>query len=142
MTTFVGAEYIIANLLIAFKNENKNTISLSELSEAEIYIQQQSLSENLNAIFLISSEQVLSAIHDFSDYFCFNSESNSISIARGKNIADLESRFIGYLPFDVVCFLVNVSIKFAKHMRSQPDARPFNIDLDIKNQKQKKLERL
>lgn len=39
MVTFVGAEYIIANVLIALKRrKNKAIISLSELNEFGIYI--------------------------------------------------------------------------------------------------------
>lgn len=115
MATFVGAEYIIANLLIALKKINKrDTVTLDELSEAGIYIQKQSISENINAIFLSSSEQVASAIYDFSDYFEFDRETNSIRIVKTKKIEDLESRFIGYLPFSVLSFLVNMSMEFAK----------------------------
>lgn len=114
MATFVGAEYIIANVLIALKRLNKrDMVTLEELSEAGIYIQKQSLiDENINAIFLSSSEQVASAIYDFSDYFEYDKESNSIYIVKTKNIDDLESRFMGYLPFNVLNFLVKKSMEF------------------------------
>lgn len=36
MITFVGAEYIIANLMIAL---NKTSISFNELSDLDIYLQ-------------------------------------------------------------------------------------------------------
>ena len=86
MATFVGAEYIIANLLIALKKINKrDTVTLDELSEAGIYIQKQSINENINAIFLSSSDQVASAIYDFSDYFEYDRETNSIRIVKTKN---------------------------------------------------------
>lgn len=115
MATFVGAEYIIANLLIAIKKVRKReTVTLDELSEAGIYIQRQSISENINAIFLSSSDQVASAIYDFSDYFEYDREINSIRIVKTKKIEDLESRFVGYLPFGVLSFLVNKSIEFAQ----------------------------
>lgn len=115
MATFVGAEYIIANILIALKRLNKkDMVTLDELSEAGVFIQQQSLNEDINAIFLSSSDHMTSAIYDFSDYFDFDKETNSIQIVKTKDINDLESRFIGYLPFDVLSFLVNISIKFAQ----------------------------
>lgn len=54
MATFVGAEYIIANLLIAMKkNHNRDSISLEELSSAGVYIQRQSLEKDIDAIFFI-----------------------------------------------------------------------------------------
>lgn len=114
MATFVGAEYIIANVLIALKRLNKrDMVTLEELSEAGIYIQKQSLIDvDIDAIFLSSSEQVASAIYDFSDYFEFDRESNAIYIVKTKNIDDLESRFMGYLPFNVLNFLVEKSMEF------------------------------
>lgn len=115
MATFVGAEYIIANVLIALKKIGKrDSVTLDELSRAGIYIQQKSLNEDINAIFLSSSEQVASAIYDFSDYFEYDDHANSIYIVKTKNIDDLESRFVGYLPFEVLRFLVNVSMEFVK----------------------------
>lgn len=52
MATFVGAEYIIANLLIAMKKKhNRDSISLEELSSAGVYIQRQSAKEEIDAIF-------------------------------------------------------------------------------------------
>ena len=115
MATFVGAEYIIANVLIALKKIGKrDSITLDELSQAGFYIQQKSLNEDINAIFLSSSEQVASAIYDFSDYFEYDDANNSIYIVKTKNKDDLESRFMGYLPFEVLSFLVNVSMEFVK----------------------------
>ncbi len=116
MATFVGAEYIIANILIALKKlNNRDTVTLDELSEAGIFIQQQSLYKNeIDAIFLSSSEQVVTALYDFSDYFEYDRETNSIHIVKTKNIKDLESRFIGYLPFNVLNFLVDITAKFVQ----------------------------
>lgn len=48
MVTFVGAEYIIANVLIALKRKkNRTTISLSELNELGIYICKKCLSKRI-----------------------------------------------------------------------------------------------
>lgn len=107
MATFVGAEYIIANFLIAIKKkQNRESISLKELSSAGVYIQKLSIERNVDAIFLSSSDQLSTAIFDFSDYFEFDSSSQEIRIVKNKKISDLESRFIGYLPFNVLVFLI------------------------------------
>jgi len=112
MATFVGAEYIIANLLIAMKKKHeKEFISLEELSSAGIYIQKLSIEEGIDAIFLSSSDQLSMALFDFTDYFEFNAETQEIRIVKTKKISDLESRFIGYLPFDVLTFLVDAAGK-------------------------------
>lgn len=119
MAIFVGAEYIIANVLIALKKLNKrDSVTLDELSEAGIYIQKQSLiNEDIDAIFLSSSDQVASAIYDFSDYFEYDKENNSINIVKTKKLEDLESRFIGYLPFTVLTFLVKSSMEFVRQSK-------------------------
>lgn len=118
MATFVGAEYIIANVLIALKKLNKkDAVSLDELSQAGIFIQKESINNDIDAIFLSSSEHVVSAIYDFSDYFEFDRKTNSIYVVKTKNIEDLESRFIGYLPFNVLRFLVNISLEFVKQSK-------------------------
>lgn len=115
MATFVGAEYIIANMLIAMKKtQNRESISLEELSKAGVDIQKWSAEKDLNAIFLSSTDQVSTAIYDFSDYFQFEAETQSIRIVKTKQISDLESRFIGYLPFDVLSFLVEAAESVCK----------------------------
>lgn len=110
MATFVGAEYIIANLLIAMKkNHNQDSISLEELNNAGIYIQRLSVEKDIDAIFLSSSDQLLMAIFDFSDYFEYDEATQKIHIVKTKKISDLESRFIGYLPFNILTFLVEAA---------------------------------
>lgn len=52
------------------------------------------------------------ALYDFSDYFEYDKDSNSIKVVKTKNIDDLESRFLGYLPFNVLSFLVKMSLQF------------------------------
>ena len=110
MATFVGAEYIIANLLIAMKKKhNRDSISLEELSTDGVYIQRQSLEKDIDAIFLSSTDQLSTAIYDFSDYFQYDPDQQEIFIVKTKKISDLESRFIGYLPFNVLTFLVEAA---------------------------------
>lgn len=115
MVTFVGAEYIIANSLIAFKkNRNRTNISLCELNELGIYIQKLSTEENVDAVFLTSQDRVKSAIFDFSDYFEYNEENKTICIKQTRQVTDLTSRFVGYLPWDIIAFLVKATSEFAQ----------------------------
>ncbi len=51
MTTFIGAEYIIGNLLIAKKTD---TTSLAELNEASYYLQRVANEEGVDVIYLTS----------------------------------------------------------------------------------------
>lgn len=117
MITFVGAEYIIANVLIAYKKIlNVDSVSLADLIKAGIYIEKSSEEADINAIFLSSRDDLKHAIYDFSDYFEFNPDKKSIRIKETKKIDDIEDRFIGYLPFPVSSFLVKVTKEFAKLM--------------------------
>lgn len=116
MVTFVGAEYIIANSLIALKRkQNRTDISLEELSNLGIYIQQMSVEEDLDAVFLTSEDQLASAVFDFSDYFEYNTSQKTICIKKTKKITDLASRFVGYLPWEIISFLVKTTNDFAQH---------------------------
>lgn len=115
MVTFVGAEYIIANSLIALKRKkNRTTISFSELNDLGIYIKKMSIEKDMDAVFLVSQDQLTSALFDFSDYFDYNENDKTICIKNSKQINDLASRFVGYLPWDVLAFLVETTDEFAK----------------------------
>ena len=114
MVTFVGAEYIIANSLIALnRKKNRTTISLSELNDLGILMQKRSIEKDLDAVFLVSQDQLASALFDFSDYFDYNEGEQTICIKKSKQITDLASRFVGYLPWDVLSFLVQTTDEFA-----------------------------
>ncbi len=115
MVTFVGAEYLIANMLIAYKRKhNLDSITFEDLNKAGIFVQKLSVKENVDAIFLSSADRLTEAIFDFSDYFSYNEENQAILIKQTKKIDDLENRFLGYLPFTVLSFLVSAVDKFVE----------------------------
>ncbi|MDE7446791.1 MAG: hypothetical protein K2N15_13980 [Lachnospiraceae bacterium] len=115
MVTFVGAEYIIANSLIALKKaKNRTNISLGELNQLGIYIQQMSIENDVDAVFLVSQDQVTTAVYDFGDYFEYNAVEKLICIKQTKQITDLASRFVGYLPWEIMAFLVKTTNEFVK----------------------------
>lgn len=109
MTRFVGAEYLIASMLIEKRKNGVEYVSLDELAMCGIYVQRMSIQEKLDAVFLTSKTQFYSAIYDFSDYFeCkFDCDEQmvGIMIQESKNIDDLEYRFMGYLPKEIFDFL-------------------------------------
>ena len=109
MTNFVGAEYVIATMLIEKAKAGKKAVSLSDLSSYGIYVPRKANEKKLDAVFLTSKSQLYNAIYDFSDYFTCNFDSNgnlkSITLEHSKDIYDLEYRFMGYLPqliFDIL----------------------------------------
>lgn len=116
--TYVGAEYIIANLLIALKRrKNRLFTSLGELMDLGSYIQQMSIEKDINAAFLISSDQIENATNGFSDYFEYSRVNNTICIKQQHCVKDLESKFVGYLPWEVTAFLVTTIDEFVKQMQ-------------------------
>lgn len=109
MTSFVGAEYVIATMLIKKVKNGIASISIDELSKYGIYIQHMVNSENLDAVFLTSKYQLFNAIYDFSDYFSYklDSESNlsEIYLNSSKGITGLEFRFLGYISKEILKIL-------------------------------------
>ena len=111
MTEFVGAEYLIARMLI---EKHEQEISTVELNRLGICVRRLSIEEGVGAVFLTSREEVYSAIYDYSDYFqCIYDEDNKligIKINKNKNVDDLNVKFIKYLP-DNIMKLLDEAIK-------------------------------
>lgn len=112
MTRFIGAEYLIACVLIEKKKIGYSGISLDALSEYGIYVQKMSLAEKLDTVFLTSKSQFCRAIHDFSDYYKaivdVHNQITGIELDSSKSSDDLEYGFMGYLPQDIFDFLASV----------------------------------
>lgn len=110
MTNFVGAEYVIAIMLIEKARNSISSVSINELSKYGIHIQHMANSEKLDAVFLTSKSQLFNAIYDFSDYFSYelDSEGNlsQIYLNSSKDVSDLEFRFLGYIPQKILEILI------------------------------------
>ncbi len=64
--------------------------------------------ENIDAIFLTFMPDIYNAIYDFTDYFTCKYEDGrlaGITINSDKQVTDLESRFMGYIPEDIIKIL-------------------------------------
>lgn len=106
MTEFVGAEYLIAKMLI---EKHEKTISTAELNRLGVCVRRLSIEEGIGVVFLTSREEVYSAVYDYSDYFqCVYDADNKFSgikINENKNVDDLSVKFMKYLPNDIVKLL-------------------------------------
>ncbi len=111
MTEFVGAEHLIARMLI---EKYEREVSVAELNRLGICVRRLSIEEGVGAVFLTSREEVYSAICDYSDYFqCIYDEDHQftgIKINEDKNADDLEKKFIRFLP-DHIMKLLDEAIK-------------------------------
>lgn len=106
MTEFVGAEHLIARMLI---EKQEQEISTAELNRLGICVRRRSIEKGVDAVFLTSREEVYSAIFDYSDYFqCIYDEDNKLSgikINENKSADDLKVKFIKYLPDNIMKLL-------------------------------------
>ena len=111
MAEFVGAEHLIAKMLI---ESHEQEISLIKLNQLGICVRRLSIEEGVGAVFLTSREEVYSAVYDYSDYFqCIYNEDNKligIKINDAKSVDDLNAKFIKYLP-DAIMGLLDEAIK-------------------------------
>lgn len=110
MVRFVGAEYLIATMLLEKAKAGKKYVTMDELGKYGIYVQRESVINNLDTVFLVSKPQIITAICDCSDYFEFEMDANEqiigITIKATKGIDDLEFRFMGRLPREILDFLI------------------------------------
>lgn len=108
MNTFVGAEYVMANALIALKRRGTDFITFERLREIGVKIQSSFNEKGIDAVILTSGSSISTAIFDFSDYFkCEEIDGNpAIFIQKDTTITDLENRFVGYLPVDILGALI------------------------------------
>lgn len=106
MKEFVGAEFLIAKMILA---KNSAAISITELNKLGVNVRRLSINEGVNVVFLTSREEVYSAVWDYSDYFesSYDKEGNlsSIKIKSGKNLTDLNDKFLKLLPLEVMNLL-------------------------------------
>lgn len=111
MYTFVGAEFVIANILIARAEKGRPEISLKELNDYGIHAQRYCIDHNVDALFLVSSDQIHNAIYNFSDYFEFSKDTMSIHIKKGSE-QSVKARFLGFLPFDIIKAIIQSAHDF------------------------------
>jgi len=111
MDVFVGAEYIIANALIALGKNGIDQVRLSTLQSFGIKVQRLCIENSIDAVFLFSADRVSAAVYNFSDYFTFidSSEEPAIGLNSTAKIEDLEKRFIGYLPIALLKIIINAA---------------------------------
>ena len=110
MTRFVGAEYLVANMLIAEKRKGRDYVSFDDLGKCGIYVQEKFIEADMEVVFLTSRPQFIETIYDFSDCFECKVDKESgqikgIALNKSKNIDDLQYRFVYYLPLKVSSFL-------------------------------------
>ena len=115
MDVFVGAEYIIANALIALKKIGIDEIKTSDLEALGINIQKSCVEESIDVVLLLSFNDVSAAVYNFSDYFDYTDDVPEpiIRIKSDAAVTELESRFMGYLPIKLLRIILAATQEFA-----------------------------
>ena len=103
MDIFVGAEYVIANALIALSRQGVNEISFAKLRRIGWKLQELCNESRISAIILTSGNSLKDAVYDFSDYFEYDMDEKTpiIRIKKEVPITDLENRFVYCLPSEL-----------------------------------------
>lgn len=112
MTKFVGAEYVIACTLIELKKKGIERVKVEDFYKYGIQMQKYSNNENIDAVFLVAYPYLEKAIFNFSDYFQVNENEDgkveSISIVKEKEVTDLNHRFVGNIPLNILSVMDRV----------------------------------
>ena len=117
MDAFIGAEYIIANALIALRGKGQDSISISNVRSIGVQFQQYCNENNIDAVIMTSGLNISKAVNDCSDYFEYVESALSegepvIRIQKGVSIARLKQRFIGYFPPKILWAILTEFPKF------------------------------
>ena len=97
MTAIVGAEYLIGNAFIHLTKER--FLRLADLNNYRIQIQSYLNSNHIDAVI---TGNIPKAAYDFENYFELKEDANIIILKANITKKDLEQRFVGYLPFNVL----------------------------------------
>jgi len=102
VTKFIGSEYVIAYGLLKEIYNGKNSVSFPELRKLARQLQVRLNEMDIDAIVIDYNLQ--EAIASYSDYFELVELNDTMYAKCGRDIGkyDLERRFIGYLPFNIL----------------------------------------
>ena len=108
MTTFIGAEYIIAYTLITKIQSGFDTATFQEVRDFGTKLQNELNKNNIDAVVI--SHSLPDVIEQFSEYFDIVVLNNCsyIKCKRGVYLSQLESRFLGYLPLNILSIVDDI----------------------------------
>lgn len=101
MTTFIGPEFFIGNVLIALHRRDIPCISLADLRLVGRKFQDFCNREDVDAVTVLSGDYLERALYENSDLFELL-PNNLLRVKPGVAIGTLKRRFMGYLPLEVV----------------------------------------
>ena len=106
MCTFIKMEYLVANALVElYEKNNIDRISLDEIREYGIKVEEELVNNQVHAILLYSSDYTKEFLEDCSEWF--EKDNNYIKIRNGKTIEQIREHFLSYISVDILLALLN-----------------------------------
>lgn len=117
---FIGAEVLIANLLISKSQRNAE---FAEINRYGICVRKLSFNRKMETVFFTSKDDVETAAKDYCDYFdilCDRDGSFSgVAMADGISPERLKKKFINPLPDDIISILNDAYAEFQSYICPQ-----------------------
>lgn len=107
MTTFVGTEFVIGFGLIKKLRQGKSEIFREELWQMAQNLQNRCNTSGVDAVVLTDFDW---AIASYPDYFV-EDQNRCVKCAPGVRLGQLEERFMGYLPLEVMIIIAQECLR-------------------------------
>lgn len=109
MCTFIKMEYLVANALVElYERKSIDRISLNEIKEYGIKVEEELINNKFHAILLYSSDYTKEFLEDCSDWF--EKDDEYIKIREGKTIQEVREHFLSYISVDILLAMLNENV--------------------------------
>lgn len=109
MCTFIKMEYLVANALVElYERKSIDKISLNEIKEYGIKVEEELINNKIHAILLYSSDYTKEFLEDCSDWF--EKDDEYIKIREGKTIQEVREHFLSYISVDILLAMLNENV--------------------------------
>lgn len=109
MCTFIKMEYLVANALVElYERKSIDRISLNEIKEYGIKVEEELINNKIHAILLYSSDYTKEFLEDCSDWF--EKDDEYIKIREGKTIQEVREHFLSYISVDILLAMLNENV--------------------------------
>lgn len=109
MCAFIKMEYLVANALVElYERKSIDRISLNEIKEYGIKVEEELINNKIHAILLYSSDYTKEFLEDCSDWF--EKDDEYIKIREGKTIQEVREHFLSYISVDILLAMLNENV--------------------------------
>ena len=109
MKTLIGMEYLAAVALIKIYKDNQmagkaesTKVSFESLNNYGIKVMEKFVSDNINAVILMTSSYAAQAVRDYGDCFSYEERDGEKYLVLKSTVEELERRILAYLSIDIL----------------------------------------